>query len=532
MKMRTSIAILSLLSLSSAHQRHERGLFGNQDRNLRFQQVKHESVQTEKITHGDEKLAPLHHEDPYREKSKAIPIDKEAAHKAKGVPSTKGKKGHHSHGLFEMEEHGKRKGKGKGKGKDKTEKTSKSSKSKGKGKGKGTMGMGKSEKGTASPSSTSAPSTVRGTTTPSISPQPSSSPQPTGGPTSATVELTPSPVAGSQTTSPVQGSEGPSQAPSAQTVDADASAAPSTADGDTSSAPSAVDDETSIAPSAVDGETSSAPSGVDGETSSAPSAVDGETSSAPSVAGDGETSSAPSAAGTSTVPSLQPSVVGGGNVVESNMSSPSSAPSVLPLTTRSSSCIGVGQGSWTSFSSIVGDQAGGNYGAGVSITDDGSMLVIGGPNYDVGDGNGSLTGLADTYSIINGTVAFKEMLTGDRAASIAFGMSVAISSDGSALAVAADEYVELLFLTDAAVGSSVNTTALTVAVGQQVAISSDGSTIVTSGVDNNSVYVFRANADKSALEQVGQKLTGDDGDLFGEGKLAGDVSSSAFCPNI
>jgi hypothetical protein len=146
------------------------------------------------------------------------------------------------------------------------------------------------------------------------------------------------------------------------------------------------------------------------------------------------------------------------------------------------------------------------------------MLLIGGPNYDVGDGNGSLTGLADTYTITNETVAFQEMISGDRAASIGFGSAVAISGDGSALAVAADEYVELFFLKDATVVSSISTKALAEAVGQQVAISSDGSTIITSGVDNNSVYVYRANADKSALEQVGQKLTGNDGDLFGEGK--------------
>jgi hypothetical protein len=152
------------------------------------------------------------------------------------------------------------------------------------------------------------------------------------------------------------------------------------------------------------------------------------------------------------------------------------------------------------------------------MTTDGSVLLIGGPNYDVGDGNGSLTGLADTYTVTNGTVAFKEMISGDRAASIGYGSAVAISGDGSALAVAADEYVELLFLKNATVVSSINTKVLTEAVGQQVAISSDGSTIVTSGVDNNSVYVFRANADKSALEQIGQKLTGNDGDLFGEGK--------------
>lgn len=363
--------------------------------------------------------------------------------------------------------------------------------SSGKGKGKGTYSgkgkMAKSEKGkmpTAAPSASFEPIS-------SFSPQPTATSFPTSSPTLLTIEATQPPV-----------SETASQAPSLAIIEAEESSSPTLA----------VGEQATNAPSPIGDNGSSAPSLLQVIESDIPTTIGDDTTSVPTTSVGDDSSTSPTF-----IPSPQPTAIGDDSTVQT--SSTSQSPSAIPLTTRSSSCINLDQGSWTSFSSIVGDQAGGHYGAAVSITDDASFFVIGGPNYDIGDGNGALTGLADTYTITDGVVAFKEMITGDRSASMVFGSSVALSKDGNALAVAADQYIELLLFTDSVLETRIDTKAISEAVGQQIAISSDGATIITSGVDNNSVYVFRPNADKSALEQVGQTLTGSDGDLFGEGKL-------------
>jgi len=86
---------------------------------------------------------------------------------------------------------------------------------------------------------------------------------------------------------------------------------------------------------------------------------------------------------------------------------------------------------------IDGEAAGDNSGRSVAMSGDGSRIAIGAPYNDGTDGNGSYTGHVRIYTLISGTWTQTGLDIHGEAAGDASGWSVAMSGDGSRIAIGA-----------------------------------------------------------------------------------------------
>jgi hypothetical protein len=183
---------------------------------------------------------------------------------------------------------------------------------------------------------------------------------------------------------------------------------------------------------------------------------------------------------------------------------------------------------WTQLGAdIDGEAAGDNSGTSVALSSDGTRLAVGAPN---NDGGGSNSGHVRVFNLVGGAWTQVGSDIDDDAAGSQFGWSVALSSDGSRLAVGGYLHVsggghvrvfDLVGSTWTQVGADIDSEQGADHFGISVALSSDGTRLAVGGPSNDGT----AGADSGhvrVFDLVGSTWTQVGSDIDGE--AAGDQS--------